>query len=143
MSPVGKGRCSGGGGGGGALDSSGSDHSSESTTAAEMVAYNLSGEIGDVGGTGVGNGGSPGGQHHLHLHHHQGSIGSSASSGLLVVAAGVLVYRCCTTITITICITTCTSIYIRAVLQLLLPISPPHPSRANGISEEQPDHVHH
>ncbi|XP_050068101.1 latrophilin Cirl isoform X1 [Anopheles maculipalpis] len=85
ISPMGKG--SGGGGGGGSLDSSGSDHSSGSTTAAEMVAYNLSGEVGDVGiGTGVSNGDSPG--HHLHLHHHQGSIGSSASSGLLVVAAG-------------------------------------------------------
>uniref|UniRef100_A0A182S8P3 Uncharacterized protein n=1 Tax=Anopheles maculatus TaxID=74869 RepID=A0A182S8P3_9DIPT len=85
MSPVGKG--SGGvGGAGGSLDSSGSDHSSGSTTAAEMVAYNLSGEVGDVGGAGVINGGSPG--HLLHLHHHQGSIGSSASSGLLVVAAG-------------------------------------------------------
>uniref|UniRef100_A0A8W7P229 Latrophilin Cirl n=1 Tax=Anopheles coluzzii TaxID=1518534 RepID=A0A8W7P229_ANOCL len=82
-SPAGRGR----GGGGGSMDSSGSDRSSSgSTTAAEMVAYNLSGEIGD-GGAGMANGaGSPGNQ--LHLHHHQGSIGSSASSGLLVVAAG-------------------------------------------------------
>uniref|UniRef100_A0A182VQI8 Uncharacterized protein n=1 Tax=Anopheles minimus TaxID=112268 RepID=A0A182VQI8_9DIPT len=81
LSPVGK---ASGGGGGVNEDSSGSDHSSGSTTAAEMVGYNLSGEIGE--GVGVSNGGSPG--HHLHLHHHQGSIGSSASSGLLVVAAG-------------------------------------------------------
>uniref|UniRef100_A0A182K7D0 Uncharacterized protein n=1 Tax=Anopheles christyi TaxID=43041 RepID=A0A182K7D0_9DIPT len=83
LSPAGK-RCGSGGGDGGSIDDS--DHSSSgSTTAAEMVAYNLSGEI--VDGASVAVDGSPGHQLH-HLHHHQGSIGSSASSGLLVVATG-------------------------------------------------------
>uniref|UniRef100_A0A182PUR1 Uncharacterized protein n=1 Tax=Anopheles epiroticus TaxID=199890 RepID=A0A182PUR1_9DIPT len=85
----GQGRGEVGGGRNDSMDSGESDRSSGSTTAAEMVAYNLTGEIGDAGGGGLDAGcpGSPG--QHLHLHHqHQGSIGSSASSGLLVAAAG-------------------------------------------------------
>uniref|UniRef100_A0A182Q5V6 Uncharacterized protein n=1 Tax=Anopheles farauti TaxID=69004 RepID=A0A182Q5V6_9DIPT len=69
----------GDGGGGGSADSSVSDHSS----AAEMVAYNLSGEIGTASGA-VGITGGSG----THLHRHQGSIGSSTSSGLMVMGAG-------------------------------------------------------